>query len=226
MSTAHQQAYNKIRDAIFSGEFGPGYHLKEEELTEYCQTSRTPVRQAIRSLEKEGIIIFRNNRRSYVPDLDERESEEAFDLLAFLESYSAGLAARKIDSDQIAKLKKIQHRFDALLEREQFGSRKLLEINSEFHQAIHEASGNAILQEMIQKASGLTFNLYIKYGITGDPQAASDEHWEMISALEHNDCEYTALQTRLHVESVRRVYRRFWSGDDRRTPGDKRHPSN
>lgn len=213
MSTAHQQAYEKIRDAIFSGEFGPGYHLREEELTEFCQTSRTPIRQAIRSLEREGIIVFRSNRRSYVPDIDEKDAEEAFDLLAFLESYSAGLAARKIVPDQIEKLKRIQERFDRQVAKNRTAERPMLEINGEFHHAIHEASGNAILQEMIQKASGLTLNLYFKYGLTGDPEGAIQEHWEIINALEQNDYEFTTLQMRLHVESVRRVYRKFWAGN-------------
>lgn len=211
MKTSHERAYEIIREAIMNGEFGPGYHLREEELTEYCQTSRTPVRQAIRTLEKEGMIVFRENRRSYVPDVNEREAEEAFDLLSYLECYSAGLAAARIKPAEIENLKRLQQKFEELIPTHHIDQRPILDVNAQFHAAIHAASGNELLQEMIQKASGLTTNLYLKYRITGDPEKATTEHWAMIRALEQNDEQFASLQTKLHVESVRRIYRQYWS---------------
>ena len=67
MSTAHHKAYVKIKTAIIDGEFSPGFHLKEEELTVFCETGRTPIRQAIRKLEKEGLVVFRQNRGDLRP---------------------------------------------------------------------------------------------------------------------------------------------------------------
>ena len=97
----------EIRNAIFTGKFPPGYQLKEEELAQQLDVSRTPVRQAIRSLADQGLVEIRANRRSYVTDINEVQFEELFDLLSFLESYSAGLAAAKISDEAIARLKEL-----------------------------------------------------------------------------------------------------------------------
>ncbi len=210
MTTAHHKAYIKIKSAIIDGEFGPGFHLKEEDLTKFCQTGRTPIRQAIRKLEKEGLVVFRENRGSFVPDIDQSEAEQAFDILAKLESYSATLAARRISDSELSNLKKIMERFDNFTDGDQESSLEALYINNEFHQAIHAASGNLLLQDLIKKTTGVTFNMYIKHQINGNPKTASQEHWEIIHALENRDETHVSLLMNLHVESVRRVYRDFW----------------
>ena len=62
MTTANKLAFERIRNAIFAGKFPPGHQLKEQELAEQLQVSRTPIRQAIRSLADEGLVEIRANR--------------------------------------------------------------------------------------------------------------------------------------------------------------------
>eukprot|EP01031_Cornospumella_fuschlensis_P015528 gene15528-18984_t len=102
LPTAKLRTYQTIRKAILSGTFPPGSHLREEELSELCETSRTPVRQAIRRLADEGFVTIGANKRSYVADVDEIHAEEIFDFLACLESYLAGLAALRITPEKLS----------------------------------------------------------------------------------------------------------------------------
>ena len=79
MATAKDKAYKKIRNAILHGTFPPGFQIKEEEMCDLCDVSRTPARQAIRMLADEGLVTIRENRRSYVTDLTGDEFEQAYE---------------------------------------------------------------------------------------------------------------------------------------------------
>ena len=93
-----------------TGAFPPGFHLREERLTEIIGVSRTPVRQALSALAGEGFVYVNDNKRSYVMDVDEEMAEEIFDLLIKLEGYSANLAAKKIDPQKLQELEELHQR--------------------------------------------------------------------------------------------------------------------
>ena len=144
MPTAKQRAYEKIRKSIFSGTFPPGSHLREEELARVCKASRTPVRQAIRMLASEGLVTIGANKRCYVSNVDETHAEEIFDLLAFLEGYSAGLAAERIGKQMPRRQKK-----SGCAQRgpERGGERSC-------HQAKQEAAGDGDPKDAGQRKQG------------------------------------------------------------------------
>ena len=91
-----EQVYAGIKNAIISGEFEPGRRLIEERLAEDMKTSRTPVREAIQKLEKEGLIHRLPRGGFAVKGVSEEEVEEVFGLRAVLEGYAAYLATARI----------------------------------------------------------------------------------------------------------------------------------
>ena len=129
-------------------------------------------------------MFFVKTGGTYVPDIDQTEAEQAFDILAQLEAYSARLASQRITTAELANLREIQKRFDNFTKDDTDGSLDALEINNQFHQAIHLASGNELLQELINKTTGVTFNMYAKHHIAGNTETSSQEHWHIIEALE------------------------------------------
>jgi DNA-binding GntR family transcriptional regulator len=215
MTTAKQKAYERIRNAVFAGTFPPGFQLKEEELAHEFDVSRTPVREAIRSLADQGLVDIRSNRRAYVADLNEVQFEEVFDLLAFLESYSAGLASTNISKDAIAKLRELNAAMGETAAPED--NRKFLELNAEFHNLIHEFSQSNKTQELLQRIIQLPHNLYLKFGQIPDWHNAKSviEHEQIIDALESGEQSYAEICMRAHTESVRRAFRELWQDDDK-----------
>jgi len=210
MATAKQQAYERIRNAIFSGSFGPGHQLKEEALAEKLGISRTPVREAIRLLADEGLVDVKPNRRSYVADITETQFEEVFDLLAYLESYSAGLASAHIPSSAIEQLRDLN---DAMAKTAApADNREFLALNSEFHQTIHRYSESHKVHELLTRIIEFPHNLYLKFEQIPDWHNSQSviEHDLIITALASGDKNFATIQMRAHIESVRHAFRSLW----------------
>jgi len=208
--SAKNRAYGKIRNAIFGGKFPPGHQLKEDNLIDYCDVSRTPVRQALNMLAAESLVTVMSNRRSYVADVSEAHSEEIYDILTMLESYSAGLAAERITADELENLREILSEMQTITKTRPNDGKGFLDLNSRFHKAVHVASGNATLYEIIQRIVDFPATLYLKIGISTDNQASIRDHAAIIDALAAGDRDYAALTMQMHTETTRREFRDLW----------------
>ena len=215
MPNANRRAYEKIKAGIFSGRYPLGHQLKEEDLALACGGSRTPVRQAIRRLADEGLVVIRPNKRSHVTEIDEAQFEQMFDLLSFLESYSAGLAALNMSAEDIELLKELNDQMGQLIATDPSANDQFLNLNAKFHHTIHRASGNGKLLEILEKVVNYPHNLFLKFGqINADHNPRSiDEHRDVVEAIEKGDKDYAALAMRVHTEAVRRSFRELWSRD-------------
>lgn len=214
MPTAKKRAYDKIRKSIFNGSFPPGFHLREEELASVCKASRTPVRQAIRMLAAEGLVTIGSNKRCHVSDVDEAHAEEIFDLLVFLESYSAGLAAERVSDEQLLELREIIRAQRSLVDERPDDDRAFLELNSRFHRTLHECSGNRTLNDLIARIVDFTQSLYLKLGRSTESTPQVLQHEAIVDAIAKRDRSYAELMMRLHLESVRREFRELWLNSD------------
>ena len=96
MGKAATKAYRRILTEIINGTFKPGDQLNERILSELTGVSRTPIREALRRLNAEGMVTVETNRTAYVADVDRREIEEIFSLARLLGKYTTRLAAQRI----------------------------------------------------------------------------------------------------------------------------------
>src|SRR6266566_7037557 len=103
-----------IRELIITGELAPGEQLRQRDLAQRFHVSQTPVREAMRRLESEGLVVGDAHRGFTVVEPDDRPVEENFQIRAALESLGASLAARKIDAGGIAALRDLNDRMRAL----------------------------------------------------------------------------------------------------------------
>ncbi|MEO1081727.1 MAG: GntR family transcriptional regulator [Pseudomonadota bacterium] len=202
--TAVKQAYEHIRNAIFSREFPPGFHLREEEFSETLNMSRTPVRQAIRQLATEGLVDIKENRRSYVTDVADEDIDLIFDLVAILESYSVRRAAERITSEQLEELKQIE---DDLEAADPEDDSSFLNANARFHNLLHDASGSRLLRKLVDLVISYPMLFYLKAGVHTENETAAKEHREIIDALINGTPDYAALKMRIHTETVRNQYK-------------------
>ena len=146
--TASAAAADAIRTAILEGELAPGDRLKEREIAQQLGISSTPVREALQSLDAEGLIELVPNRGATVRSYDEETLEELYRLRALLEGHAAGQAAERITEAQLALLEESNERFAKL--RTDDDLRSLVRENLVFHSLIIEAAGGAKLAELVQ----------------------------------------------------------------------------
>jgi len=208
VATAKKQAYERLRNAIFSGAFEPGYQLKEEALAGKLKVSRTPVREAIRLLANEGLVDIKSNRRSYVADITETQFEEIFDLLSFLEGYSIGLAVTSIPDSAIDKLRDLNEEMSKTSAPQD--NREFLQLNTEFHKTIHSYSESHKAHDLLMRIIEFPHNLYLKFN-----QIPDWHNSRSVDALTSGNKQYAISQMQAHTESVRHAYRELWrTGSD------------
>lgn len=139
----HQEAVTLLRRMILSGELAPGEPLREVALSERFGTSRTPVREALRTLAAEGLVTLLPNRTVQVSHLDEQAASEVFTVLGALESLAARLACERMTPEQLEILSELQDDLAHYFETKD--RPRYLEANRLIHALIVESSANASL---------------------------------------------------------------------------------
>lgn len=137
-----------LREAIMNGRFAPGERLVERELCELLQVSRPPLREALRKLEAEKLVVIVPHRGPVVASLDIAEARELYALRALLEGYAASEFARLASSKQIAQLEtavKNLHKQASNPDR-----RTLIEAKSKIYDVLLGGSGNRLITEVLQ----------------------------------------------------------------------------
>lgn len=139
----HQEAVTLLRRMILSGDLAPGEPLREVALSEQFGTSRTPVREALRTLAAEGLVTLLPNRTVQVSQLDEQAASDVFGVLGALESLAARLACERMRPEDVEVLSELH---DDLAHYFEVRDRpRYLEANRLIHEHIVESSRNSSL---------------------------------------------------------------------------------
>lgn len=193
-----QSAYRRLLDEIRSGTLAPGARLREIELAERLGISRTPVREAIRQLESDGLVTHLPRQGATIRSLDHAEVVELYEMRAVLEGTAARLAARAASDIELAELAAL----NAELATAPAGA-QAREINRVFHRTLIEAARNRFL---IKAMSALQKTLLILGPTTlAEPDravAAVAEHGAVLGALMARDGAGAEAAMRAHVEAA------------------------
>ena len=139
--------FEYLRNAILAGELKPGERLMEVTLAEQLGVSRTPVREAIRKLEKESFVIMIPRKGAYVADLTKKDIMEMLEIRKELEGFAAALAADRMALSEKEALGKVVERFNESLIN--MDKKSMIECDNEFHSLIFEATKNQRLINII-----------------------------------------------------------------------------
>lgn len=152
-----QSVYDQISERIADGILSPGSWIREASLAESLGTSRTPVREALRTLAAEGAVEVLKNRGVRVRVWSEEEIAETYALRALLEGYAARLACTHRTDEQLATLSTIHARLELAVERREPGFlNRLAEENAQFHATILEMAASPLLTSFIRTLSSVT----------------------------------------------------------------------
>lgn len=203
-ATAGQRAYETIRSLILEGRLAPGQWLKEEELTATCGASRTPVREAIRRLAAEGLVVKAPRLGAQVATVSPSELEEIYALRAMIESHAARRAAGRITPEQISRLKKLAAAMEgAESEGAEAIRSRFTTANSEFHRIILEAAMSPRLGSMaaIVTELPLTIRTLARY-TEKDRQRSHRHHRELIAAFEARSPDWAGAIMQSHIQAA------------------------
>ena len=189
--TLRTEVVDMIRDAIMSGKLKPGEHLKEAAIADQMSVSRSPVREALRQLEQEGLITSIPNQGSFVKVFDEKDVEEIFTLRAALEDLACEIVLRdrKLQPADFQRLEVYIEQQREAIDAQDFD--QLTRLDMDFHEFICRKSEFERLSKMWQSLRGQIQVLFYQRFQTFDevPQTVDTDHSAILEALRHSDAE-------------------------------------
>jgi DNA-binding GntR family transcriptional regulator len=201
-----QTTYEAIKAMIVSGQLTPGRRLTELELVEQLQVSRTPVREALNRLERDGLVIERPRTGFAVMHFDEAMLCNVFDIRAVLDEYATRLAIARITDEEIEVLRGLVAECERLAQTDPTPRLRLAEMQTgiEIHRSIAQFSGNPMLAELL---NGLLekCQVYVWMELTqlNDWKQARVEHHAIVEAIAARDVEKACQETRRHIRQSR-----------------------
>jgi DNA-binding GntR family transcriptional regulator len=181
-----------LRELIASGDLAPGTLLRQRELAQRFNVSPTPVREALRRLESEGLVSYDVHRGSRVASTDLEEQEENFRILAALESLASSLAVAKLTDADLDQIRELEADFAASPEDDP----ALKEVNRAFHFRIYECARSPLLLSLMR----VLWRAFPNGPQFWRPHEESvEQHRRLVAALATRDAAAAAEITREHV---------------------------
>jgi DNA-binding GntR family transcriptional regulator len=196
------QVHREIMQAIRNGRYQPGERIRETEVADWLEVSRTPVREALRRLESDGLLTFESWRGVVVSDLNRQQIGELYAMREVLEGAAARMAARHIDDAEIELL-------SLLLEQAQEAvddPERLARINRKLHQTIYAAAHNQyLLQTLKQQENAVALLRGTTFALPGRAETAASEHRDIVEAIRNRDADASEIAARLHIANAQRA---------------------
>lgn len=195
------QVYERIVRELCEGKYSCGQELNEVALAEHYQVSRTPVRDALRRLAVERLVVNARNRRAKVIRPSQREIEETYQVRLILESAAARLAAPRITEQRLLKLRKLSAA--AVPASQGTWGQPELRFDVELHHAVAEASGNKRLQDEIERYGRIV--RFVRSQVSRDPSVLEEghaQHMRVLASLESRDGEAAARAMEEHIAAA------------------------
>lgn len=196
--------YETLREAIRSGVLESGERLMEIQVAEELGVSRTPVREAIRRLEAEGLVIMIPRRGTYVSDLSLRDISDVFEIREALEGLAVGLAAERITDSELEELERMMVEFGEVIQRGDMEA--MVEMDIRFHSKIYQASRNIRLVSILSNLREQTTRFRMaSMSMPGRMQNTLEEHRAIVEALGQRDPDEASRVTQFHLAKAETI---------------------
>lgn len=203
--------FNTLRDAILRGELPPGERLMEIPLSKKLGVSRTPVREAIRMLENEGLAVTFPRRGAKVAKMSEKDLDDVLEIREVLDILAISLSCDNMTDDDIKRLEDAAIGFERATKGKDV--RLIVTKDEEFHRIIYECSRNSRLVTILSNLKEQMYRFRFEY--VKDPSnypTLIKEHREILCALRARNKEQIVTLTKTHLvnqmECVREIIKR------------------
>jgi DNA-binding GntR family transcriptional regulator len=196
--------YGELRTLILTGKIRPGTRMMEIELADEMGVSRTPVREAIRKLEEEGLVFIEPRRGAYVSEVSVPDMVNILEVRGSLEGLAAYFAAQRMRQEKRAELREISARFDRALESGNMN--EMIQNDTLFHRAIVDGSNNSYLVHMVERMQELVLRFrYIYYKDFKRAEEMPDEHCRIFSAIIESRAEDARNEAEMHITKLKEM---------------------
>jgi len=205
--TNAEKAYTQIKGKIITAEMPPGSVINEAQLMEEFQLGRTPIREAIKQLQSENLVMVTPRKGMYVADIAVTDLLQIFEVRVELESIATKLAAKRITESELSELKKLAK---AYKEADLSNKEGLIKLDGEFHSLIANATHNKFLIKEIEQYYNLSLRIwYIALNYAKPEDIDVDAHIEILEAIQAQDTEKAGLRMRKHVQNFHKTIKQY-----------------
>ncbi|MDD5935229.1 MAG: GntR family transcriptional regulator [Clostridiales bacterium] len=192
------RVFNRIREDILSGHYKQNEELKENTIGQELGVSRTPVREALRQLELEGLVNIIPNKGAYVTGISEKDIHDIYVIRSYLEGLCARWACEHIDEEKLQELEEVVYLSEFHSKKQHYD--QVVELDNKFHDLIYEASDSKILRHVLSD-----FHHYVqrvrKITLSNPERAenSNQEHTAILNAIRERDGELAEKLAHQHI---------------------------
>ncbi|MFD1849566.1 GntR family transcriptional regulator [Oceanobacillus bengalensis] len=190
--------YEGLKEAIINGEYEAGYHLRERKLANEFNVSTTPIKEAFRLLENEGLVVTQARKGTFVSDSVMRSVQEISRVRAALEGVAARFAALKRTEEELKQLEAIIVQMSKFTKEK--NTQQLSESNRLFHQLIRQFARNGFIYKQVEAVH--SYDQFIRNKALSDiveHERAYEEHYEIFKMIEAQDINRAEDLMRNHI---------------------------
>jgi DNA-binding GntR family transcriptional regulator len=190
----------ELREAILAGSLPPGARLRAEPLAERLRTSRTPVREALILLAREGLVDVEPRRGAIVRSFDAADLADLYDVRALIEPHAAHRAATRIGPDELARLREICAAAETRGADDDAAVEDQVALNEEFHRIVVTAAGSPRLEAALRAVAGIPRAFRAAFWRDdGQREQSLFCHRQIVHALEHRRPRLAEAVMRMHI---------------------------
>ena len=192
--------FNTLRNAILRGDLKPGERLMEMHLANKLGVSRTPIREAIRMLEQEGLAVTIPRKGAQVAKMTEKDLQDVLEIRDALDELAVSMACQRMTLELLLELKESMKDFE--IATRSGGVRKIVEADEAFHNVIYRMADNPKLETIVNNMREQTYRYRYEY-VKGNStyNQLIDEHAKIIAGFEKKDSEYVKAIMHTHLEN-------------------------
>ena len=192
--------FKTLRQAILKGELEPGERLMEIQLAERLGVSRTPIREAIRKLELEGLVLMIPRRGAEVAKISEKNLRDVLEVCRSLEELAIDLACQRIQEEELETLREAQKEFAAAVAAGD--AMEIAQTDEKFHEIIYSGTGNQKLMQILSNLREQMYRYRLEYIKDANKrQILLVEHEQILKALSLRHVQEARLAVREHIDN-------------------------
>lgn len=205
--------FHTLRRAIMQGDLKPGERLMEIKLANRLGVSRTPIREAIRMLELEGLVTMVPRKGAQVAEITEKDLKDVLEVRIGLEELAVKFVCQRIDDRQLRELQEASRKFAEAVQSEDLT--KLAEADVNFHDLIYKATGNERLVQLLNNIREQMYRYRVEYlKDIAVRRTLADEHRSICEALRAGDETKALDYIRVHIDNQQKAIIRGLNQDN------------
>ena len=197
------RVFNKLREDILAGNYEENCELKEAAISKELGVSRTPVREALRQLELEGLVSIIPNKGAYVKGITAKDIYDIYVMRSYLEGLCARWAATRISDEMMAAME--ENIYLTEFHEKKGNAKKLLELDNRFHELLYEAGGSKELMRVLKDYHEYVGRVRkVTLGETKRAKNSTHEHKQICEAIKNHDALLAEKCAREHINNSKK----------------------